>query len=222
MSRTAFTIIVVGILFLLTSCTDTIGLSATPPATAITEPSAPSPTVISSVVTDTPTPPPTFTPTATWTFTSTPLAAAPTATNPPQQATPSPTEEIRIYSNAEYGYSLNYPGFLSQATHGTGAQWTPADRSYAIFVLSYEEGANPGLEFHAIIQSDETTPIARLKVRKLVGIEVVGNTGTLIHVGPISHKGISHMLIYSSGSQAATPDSLEIFDQMLATFHFTN
>jgi hypothetical protein len=124
-----------------------------------------------------------------------------------------------------------YPDFLIYSTdsyEGTGGlvavdKWLPSDQNYAIYIFSYDEGVNPALEFIARVTSDNTVQVAGLEVRKLVGTGLTdAEPGTLIHIGAINHKGRGYMLIYSSGSQAASPDSLAIFDQMVATFTFTN
>lgn len=132
------------------------------------------------------------------------------------------------YTKGEYDYAIKYPDFLSHSMDiykGTGGivtvdKWLPPDQSYAISVFSYKDGTNPALEFKAVITNDETTQVAGFEVRKLVGTEIVAHTGSLIHIGPINHAGKNHMLTYTSGSRVADPKSLEIFYQMLATFHF--
>lgn len=202
-------IIIVSSLFLVTSCTDTTGSVPTPPATALSGSSAASPTVINALATDT---------------------LQPATASTPEQTHESSQLLAEIYSNAEYGYSIGYPDFLNHTTktsEGIGGvvtidQWAPADESYAIFVLSYQADTQSGLEFIATVQADETTQIAGLEVRKLTGREVITETGTLIHIGPVSHNGKDHMLVYTSGSQVADPGSLEIFEQMLDSFHLTN
>lgn len=136
----------------------------------------------------------------------------------------------KTYSRAEFSYFIKYPDFLIHSVdiyEGTGGivtidKWLPADQSYAISVLSYEDGVNPALEFNASITTDKISRVAGLEVRELVGTEFIAQIGTLVHIGPINHAGKNQMLIYSSGSQAADSGSLEVFYRMLDTFHFTN
>jgi len=77
------------------------------------------------------------------------------------------------------------------------------------------------LEFNAKTESDTTVQVAGQNVRRLAGKEFISDKGTLIHVGTIVNKPQNYMLIYSSGSQTANPNSISIFDKMVSTFKFT-
>lgn len=160
------------------------------------------------------------------------LTVSSTVTFVPQ---PSPTitstlEVARIwtpYTNVEQGFTISYPNFLQHTSESyknisedtiTSDTWS--QNGFAIFVQVYAEGSSAGIEFLATVKSDETIPVAGQLARKLVGLEVVNNTGTLVHIGPVNHNGKSYILIYSSGSEPASAESLAIFEQMAASFTF--
>ncbi len=138
------------------------------------------------------------------------------------------TQKWKTYINDETGYSIKYPDFLIQ---GVGSSdnplvdsWTDKNNSYAIHIYTYKDDVSfkngIHLEFNAKVKNDEEIMVGGQAAKKLTGIEVISEKGTLIHVGPVKHSGKNYLIVYTSGNNGAEPESLRILDQMLNSFKF--
>ncbi|OGD94734.1 hypothetical protein A3F02_02725 [Candidatus Curtissbacteria bacterium RIFCSPHIGHO2_12_FULL_38_9b] len=146
-------------------------------------------------------------------------------------ASPNETANWKIYTNTAFGFSIQYPDSLVKKPteyQGEGGTivvdvWSPPDNSYTITSYSYPDiyaqSAKP--EFNAKTESNTTVQVAGQSVKRLAGKEFISDKGTLIQVGTIVNKPQNHMLIYSSGSQTASSDSIATFDKIVATFKLT-
>jgi len=133
------------------------------------------------------------------------------------------TTNWKRYTNSEDRFSIKYPPFLQfesstyDAKIGGGKiknyEWLAPEKKYAIFVISYNEGVNTGLEFNTPPKPDETIVLLNQDVKQLTAMDE-----SLIHIGPVKNGDRNYMLIYSSGVNNK-PDST-IFYQILSTFRF--
>lgn len=144
-------------------------------------------------------------------------------------ASPTPTLDLttnwKMYTNQNRYYSFRYPQILTLTSKPekeiTTDTLVSAANNYSIWIFSAPiETAFP-LEFNATKTAESMVTVAGQKIRRIEGKEFISDTGTLIHVGALGYKTYHYMIVYSSGSQPATTDSLTIFDQILSTFTFT-
>jgi len=128
--------------------------------------------------------------------------------------TPDPTASWKTYTNTTYGFSLKYPAaFIKSAMEES---WSPPDQSFTI-AISYVKT----LPFYAKTLSDDNITVSGQIVRKLVGQEIISDTGTVIQVGPLQSRGNYFIISYSSGAKKADPKDIDTFNQILSTFKFT-
>lgn len=142
------------------------------------------------------------------------------------------TSSWRIYTSTKHGYSIMYPDHLKYESDDIKEdylqnkvdihvdRWTSPEGT--IFIYSYPDGANLGLQFYATTKTEEQIEVASQKVKKLVGIEVDSEKGTLIWIDPVKNKGMNYKINYSTGNQIAKPENLADFDKVVSSFKFTN
>jgi|GEM_PF-4621085 len=118
------------------------------------------------------------------------------------------------------GYELKYPPELQTKKDTTEQKvtidiWSPPETNYNIFVTSGTDVSS--IKFFTTGDKTERINVAGQQTTKTTGYTRIG---TVIHIGPISYKGKQYILIYDSGINPATPESIEIFNTMVSTFTF--
>jgi len=135
----------------------------------------------------------------------------------------------KTYTNDEAGYLVKHPTSLDE---GAGSSNNPIvdiledkNNTYAIYIYTYTDSAGFAdrsfLEFNAKVKDEEEIIVGGQATKKLTGIEIDFERGTLIHVGPIKYLGKAYLIVYTSGNNIAELESLRVFDQILSTFRFT-
>ena len=117
-------------------------------------------------------------------------------------------------------YQAHYPPNLKTNTRETEKKvtidtWSPPASDYSIFITSREDVSN--IKFFTTGDTVEPITVDGQQTTKTTGYTRVG---TVIHIGPIPYKGKQFILIYDSGKNQATPESIEIFNAMVSTFTF--
>ncbi|MFZ2024753.1 MAG: hypothetical protein WAV51_00505 [Microgenomates group bacterium] len=121
---------------------------------------------------------------------------------------------------AGIGYAAKYPAELNTKsselkTSVTLDTWSPPNTGYSIFIVSNPKNVNPNIKFVTKGDVVKQITVAGQLTNRIMGYS---NTGTVIHVGPITIKNTQYLLIYDSGKNKATPESIQIFDTMVSTF----
>lgn len=147
------------------------------------------------------------------------LSISPTAVQPNE--TSSETANWKTYTSMKYGYSIKYPAsFQYLNSGGILATDILTDNKNFIEILNPER-LTTNVDFTATIKKEGEILISGQKAKEKMG-EITSTKGTLIDIGPIKNgKGENYMIRYFSTSQSTEKD-LEIFDQILSTFKFTN
>lgn len=140
------------------------------------------------------------------------------------------TANWKVYTNANFKYSMKLPNTLTKSPSNYGGEggtlltdtWNAPDNAYSISVYAYPDiyASTSKPSFNAKITKEDNITISGQSVKKSTGTEIISAKGTLIHVGPIKNNS-NYVIIYSSGSNTASPQSLETFDKVISTFKFT-
>lgn len=146
-------------------------------------------------------------------------------TPPSPKTTNQETKDKGIYTNKSENYQISYPESLKMDTSVEGDlkvdSWIEQNEGpYEISVYSYKKEVNPRVDFTAQLQTEEEVLIDGKKTKKLTGLELNSNQGTLIHTGPLEHQGKYYLITYTSGNKLATIESLVIYETMLKSFKF--
>ncbi len=121
---------------------------------------------------------------------------------------------------AGVSYAAKYPTELQTKSNEIKPQvlldtWTPPDAGYSMFVVSYPKNTDPNIKFITTRDVVKQVTVAGQRTTRVKGYS---NTGTVIHIGPILVDNTNYLLIYDSGKNKATPESIQIFDTLVSTF----
>ena len=154
-----------------------------------------------------------------------------TQPSPATDASPAPTgagetANWKTYSDLINPYTVKYPPDWAYASTTDSVKFFPPGAD--LVSGKSLEGVDfihivplKMLEFNAKVTEDTKVNVAGQLVSKVTGIEIISDTGTLIHVGPIEYKGSNYLIVFTSGSHKANQKNIDVFDQMLSTFKFT-
>lgn len=136
------------------------------------------------------------------------------------------TANWKIYSDLVNPYTVKYPSDWAYASTTDSVKFFPPGTDLVsgkslegvdfIHIIPLKI-----LEFNAKVTEDTKVNIAGQLVSKVTGIEIISDTGTLIHVGPLEYKGRNYLIVFTSGSHKASQKNIDVFNQMLSTFKFT-
>lgn len=154
-------------------------------------------------------------------------AAPPTVTLPPAPTSP----PLETYTNDAFGYTILYPvGLTLDSTEDGSYVWLDRQISITVSNINPEEAQGDG----PFIESAEDTTIGQYTGRRLRGYigGIGGNTPQTFESVALPHNGLYYVIIVFELRNDAplddahqpgpiSPEAIALFEQVLATFQFT-